>query len=55
VLAHTGLDAIGYADVTLPAAGPPTPYFYLGDWIFLGMLIIAGIVGLAPTLSRRTR
>jgi apolipoprotein N-acyltransferase len=52
VLAHTSLDAIGYDDVALPAAGAPTPYCYLGDWIFLGMLVIAAIVGLAPAASR---
>lgn len=54
VLAHTSLDAIGYADVTLPAAGAPTMYFYFGDWIFLGMLVIMAIIGLAPAVSRRT-
>jgi apolipoprotein N-acyltransferase len=53
VLAHTNLDAIGYADVTLPAAGAATPYFHFGDWIFLGMLAIAAIIGLAPA-GRRT-
>lgn len=52
VLAHTSLDAIGYDDVTLPAAGRLTPYFYLGDWIFFGMLAVATIVGLAPAWKR---
>ena len=53
VLAHTSLDAIGYADVTLPAAGRATPYFYLGDWIFFAMLAVAAVVGLAPAWRRR--
>jgi apolipoprotein N-acyltransferase len=48
VLAHTSLDAIGYDDVTLPAADRATLYFYFGDWIFFAMLAAAGIVGLAP-------
>jgi apolipoprotein N-acyltransferase len=52
VLAHTSLDAVGYDDVTLPAAGQATPYFYLGDWIFFGMLAVAAIVGLAPAWKR---
>lgn len=55
VLAHTSLDAIGYADVTLPASGSATPYFYLGDWVFLGMLVIAAIIGLAPARRRAAR
>jgi apolipoprotein N-acyltransferase len=49
VLARTGLDAIGYADVALPEAGPPTLYDRAGDWLFL-ILLIAGI---APVLIRR--
>jgi len=48
VLAHTSLDAIGYDDVTLPAADRATLYFYFGDWIFFAMLAAAGIIGLAP-------
>jgi apolipoprotein N-acyltransferase len=55
VLAHTSLDAIGYDDVALPAADAPTPYFYLGDWIFLGMLVIAVVAGRAPAMSRSER
>ena len=49
VLAHTGLDAVTYADIPLPAAGPPTPYSRAGDWLFLGLLI----AGLVPVLARR--
>src|ERR1041385_8085540 len=49
VLAHTGLDAVTYADIALPAAGPPTPYSRAGDWLFLGLLI----AGLFPVVARR--
>ena len=49
VVARTGLDGIGYADIALPAAGPPTPYSRAGDWLFLGLLI----AGLVPVLARR--
>jgi len=49
VLARTGLDAIGYADVALPEAGPPTLYGRAGDWLFL-ILLVAGV---APVLIRR--
>ncbi len=53
VLAHTGLDAIGYADVALPAAGGATPYSRFGDWIFLALLVVAGAVALVPRLTRQ--
>jgi apolipoprotein N-acyltransferase len=49
VLARTGLDAVTYADIALPAAGPPTLYSRAGDWLFLGLLI----AGLVPVLARR--
>jgi apolipoprotein N-acyltransferase len=52
VLARTGLDAIGYADIALPAAGPPTMYGRAGDWLFLVLLTIGG---LAPFVLRRRR
>jgi apolipoprotein N-acyltransferase len=52
VLAHTSLDAIGYADVELPAAGAATPYSRLGDWIFLAMLVAGALVALTPAVSR---
>ena len=55
VLAHTELDSIGYDDITLPAAGGATPYFYFGDWIFFAMLAAAAVVGLAPAWRRATR
>jgi apolipoprotein N-acyltransferase len=48
VVAHTGLDAIGYADVALPAAASPTLYGAAGDWIYLAMLLL----GLVPALRR---
>jgi apolipoprotein N-acyltransferase len=55
VLARTRLDAIGYADVALPAAGRATPYFYLGDGVFLVMLIVAVAIAAVPVLSRPRR
>jgi apolipoprotein N-acyltransferase len=55
VLAHTSLDAIGFADVALPAAGGATAYSYLGDWVFLAMLVAGALIALAPTLARSTR
>src|SRR5919204_3720209 len=39
VLARTGLDAVTYADIALPAAGPPTPYSRARGWFFLALLI----------------
>lgn len=49
VLARTALNAVGYADIQLPAPGPRTPYSRAGDWIFLGMLLVT----LIPVLWRR--
>ncbi len=51
IVARTGLDDVTYADVALPAAGPPTLYSAAGDRIFLAMLGL----GLAPALLRRRR
>jgi len=51
VLARTGLDAVTYADIALPEAGPPTLYGRAGDWLFL-LLLIAGLV---PVMIRRRR
>jgi apolipoprotein N-acyltransferase len=50
VLAHTNLDAVGHADVALPAAGSVTPYSRLGDWLFLALLLAgsAAALGSAP-------
>ena len=48
VLAGMNLDTIGYLDVELPAAGVPTSYSRLGDWLFLALLIL----GLLPCLRR---
>jgi apolipoprotein N-acyltransferase len=55
VLAHTSLDAVGHADVALPAAGDATPYSRFGDWIFLAMLLAGAAVVLsgAPLRARR--
>lgn len=48
IVARTRLDAIGYADVALPAALPPTVYAAAGDWVFLALLVLA----LLPALPR---
>jgi apolipoprotein N-acyltransferase len=55
VLAHTSLDAIGYADIPLPVAGGATPYGYLGDWIFLALLLVVAVPTVAPALTRRAK
>ncbi len=55
VLAHTSLDAVGYAEIALPAAGRATPYSYLGDWIFLAMLVVVGAAALVPALRQPSR
>lgn len=49
VVARTGLDSIGYADIALPASAPPTPYGTVGDWIFIAMLLLC----LAPVPLQR--
>jgi apolipoprotein N-acyltransferase len=54
VVARTRLDAIGYADVALPAAGAPTLYSRAGDWVFLAMLI-AGALSAAATRGNSGR
>ena len=51
IVARTGLDAIGYADIALPEEGPRTLYSRAGDWAFLALLI----AGLIPVLSRLRR
>jgi len=51
VLARTSLDAVTYADVALPEAGPPTLYSRAGDWLFVGLLI----AGLVPVFVRSRR
>jgi len=52
VLAHTSLDAVGYADVELPAPRGPTTYSRAGDWLFLAMLLIVATVSIGPALRR---
>jgi apolipoprotein N-acyltransferase len=51
IVARTGLDAIGYADIALPEAGPRTIYSSAGDWAFLALLI----AGLFPVVNRLRR
>ena len=53
VLARTGLDAIGYADIALPAAGRTTPYAYLGDRILLAMIVVVSGLAIGPAVLRR--
>ncbi|HEV2336063.1 MAG TPA: apolipoprotein N-acyltransferase [Stellaceae bacterium] len=48
VVARTGLDSVGHADVPLPAARPPTVYAAAGDWLFMVMLVL----GMVPALRR---
>jgi apolipoprotein N-acyltransferase len=55
VLAHTNLDAIGHADVALPAAGAATPYSRLGDWLFLALLLAGGVAAYGSAFLRRPR
>ena len=55
VLAHTSLDAVGFADVALPAAGAPTIYGIAGDWVFLGLLLVGTVVAAVPIRWRALR
>ena len=55
VLAHTSLDAIGYADVALPSAGAVTLYGRFGDWLFLALLLAGSTLAHGPALLRRLR
>jgi apolipoprotein N-acyltransferase len=43
VIARIDLNTVGYADLPLPAAGNATLYARGGDWIFLGLLILAAL------------
>ena len=43
VLARTNLDAIGYVDSALPAAAARTPYARIGNWAFLGLLVLGSV------------
>jgi apolipoprotein N-acyltransferase len=43
VLARTSLDEIGYVDVALPAAAARTPYDRVGDWAWLGLLLLGAV------------
>jgi len=49
VVARTGLDSVGHADVPLPAALSPTLYAAAGDWLFVAMLLL----GILPALRFR--
>jgi apolipoprotein N-acyltransferase len=54
VIAHTTLDAIGYADVTLPDPRPETLYARAGDWIFAALLLL-GLIPAAWQAWQRLR
>jgi len=53
VLAHTRLDAVGYADVALPVAGRPTLFSIAGDWVFWGLLLVGAALAASPAAARR--
>jgi apolipoprotein N-acyltransferase len=50
VLERVNLDAIGYADVALPASGEPTLYSRAGDWALVALLLL----GALPVVLRLT-
>lgn len=52
VIARTTLDAIGYADVTLPDPRPETLYARTGDWIF-AVLLLLGLIPAAWQVRQR--
>ncbi len=54
VIAHTMLDAIGYADVTLPDPRAETLYARAGDWIF-AVLLLLGLIPAAWQARRQRR
>lgn len=54
VVAHTTLDAIGYADVTLPDPRPEPLYARAGDWIF-AVLLLLGLIPAAWQARQRHR
>ena len=43
VIARINLDAVGHADIALPAAGGPTLYSRLGDWTLVAMLLLGAL------------
>jgi apolipoprotein N-acyltransferase len=43
VRARINLDAIGYADVALPASGEPTLYSRAGDWALVALLLLGAL------------
>ena len=49
VVARTGLDSVGHADVPLPETAAPTLYAAAGDWLFAALLLL----GLVPILRRQ--
>jgi apolipoprotein N-acyltransferase len=44
VVARIDLDTVGYADLPLPAAANATLYARGGDWIFLALLLVGGLL-----------
>jgi apolipoprotein N-acyltransferase len=43
VRARIDLDAIGYADVALPASGGRTLYARFGDWALVSLLLLGAL------------
>jgi len=43
VRARINLDAIGYADVALPASREPTLYSRVGDWALVALLLLGAL------------
>lgn len=48
IVARTGLDSVGHADVALPAAASPSLYAVAGDWVFAAMLLLGMVPALRP-------
>ena len=48
IAARTHLNDVTYADIELPAPGPPTPYDRFGDFAFALLLML----GLLPAALR---
>jgi apolipoprotein N-acyltransferase len=50
VRTRINLDAIGYADVALPAPGGPTFYSRAGDWALVALLLIGALPVVAASV-----